>query len=78
MKIKVNDNYQFLGTTITLSTDQVYDGEYATNLPDQSIYEWVWVEGLCLKKGEYEILWQYVDGDAPPAILDQFPDRPWD
>jgi hypothetical protein len=56
MKAKPKENYQLLGTSTKLDKTKVYDVEFACNIPDGDVFKMIWIEGVLLKEGEYEIV----------------------
>jgi hypothetical protein len=56
MKAKPKEDYKLLGTSITLDKNRVYDVEFASNIPDADVFKMIWIEGVLLKEGEYEIV----------------------
>jgi hypothetical protein len=56
MKVKPNESYKLLGTSITLDKNLVYDADHATNQPDWKERGLIFVEEILLEKGEYEIV----------------------
>ena len=62
MDIKITELYEFAGTRVRLDRTKIYEAKPADDLPDFIEMEWVRIlgvnepHGLCLKKGEYEIV----------------------
>jgi hypothetical protein len=56
MKVKPNENYHLLGTSIKLDKNLVYDAEPATNQPQWEERGLIFVNEILLEKGEYEIV----------------------
>lgn len=56
MKVKPNESYKLLGTSITLVKGKTYNATIATNQPDYEEKGLIFVEGILLATGEYEIV----------------------
>jgi hypothetical protein len=56
MKVKPKENYELLGTSDTLDKNKVYEATVASNQPNYEEKGLIFVEGLLLEKGEYEIV----------------------
>lgn len=56
MKVHPLENYQLLGTSIKLDKTRTYDAVPATNQPNWEERGAVFVEGVLLNAGEYEII----------------------
>ncbi len=56
MKIKPLDNYQLLGTGITLKMDKIYNAQKASNVPDYLEKGLVFCNGILLDKTEYVVV----------------------
>ena len=53
MKIKPNESYHLMGTSITLDKNKVYEGIIATNQPDYEEKGLVFCGDILLARGEY-------------------------
>jgi hypothetical protein len=56
MKVKPNESYKLLGTSISLVKGRVYKAAIATNQPDYKKKGLIFVKGVLLCNGEYEIV----------------------
>jgi hypothetical protein len=56
MKIRPLNNYQLLGTGITLSCAKVYDAQTASNIPNHQERGLVFCEGILLDNTEYVVV----------------------
>lgn len=56
MKVKPNESYKLLGTSISLVKRRVYKAAIATNQPDYKEKGLIFVKGVLLGNGEYEIV----------------------
>lgn len=56
MKVKPNESYKLLGTSISLVKGRVYKATIATNQPDYKKKGLIFVKGVLLCNGEYEIV----------------------
>ena len=56
MKIKPNENYKLLGTSIQISKDTIYTVEFATNQPNWKEKGSVFCEGILLHREDYTII----------------------
>lgn len=56
MKVKPILSFKLLGTSIQLDKNKTYTASHATNQPDWKEKGLVFVDGVLLAKGEYEIV----------------------
>lgn len=56
MKVKPNESYKLLGTSLSLVKGRVYKAIIATNQPDYKEKGLIFVRGILLGNGEYEIV----------------------
>ena len=56
MKVKPKENYRLLGTSIELDKNEIYHATIASNIPDCKERGLIFVDGVLLEKGEYEIV----------------------
>ena len=58
MKLTVKPiiDYKLCGTNVTLDSNKVYNAVHATNQPDWEKHGLIFVDGLLLERGEYEIV----------------------
>ena len=56
MKVKPNENYELLGTSIKLDKNKVYAAVPATNQPNYKAMGMVFVGDILLVKGEYKVV----------------------
>ncbi len=56
MRVKPNENYKLLGTSIELDKERVYDAVKATNQPNYEEEGLIFVSEILLNKNEYVVV----------------------
>tara|TARA_R100001143_G_C3244858_1_gene80835 strand:- start:287 stop:460 length:174 start_codon:yes stop_codon:yes gene_type:complete len=56
MRIKPNESYKLLGTTLQLDKGRVYDAVKATNQPNYEEEGLIFVSEILLNKNEYQVV----------------------
>jgi hypothetical protein len=56
MRVKPNENYALLGTSIKLNKNKVYEAVPATNQPNYDENDAIFVGDFLLVKGEYKVV----------------------
>lgn len=56
MRVKPNENYELLGTSIKLDKNKVYEAVPATNQPNHKAMGMVFVGDFLLNKTEYRVI----------------------